>query len=161
MATRKLSRPRPSHKTSLSYRLAYYSAPQPTGCHLWTAACNPKGYGHIKWEGVVWLVHRLTWVNANGPIPEGMLVCHHCDNPACVNPSHLFLGTNDDNMADKQTKGRQAFNRGMLNGRAKLTDAQVRVIRADPRTRSAIAREYGVTPTLISQICRGIRWPHV
>lgn len=161
MAGRKLSRPRPSHKTTLAERLAYYSALAPGGCLLWRAARNPKGYGHLKWKGVVWQAHRLAWVNTNGPIPDGLMVCHTCDTPACVNPAHLFLGTNGDNMSDRQSKGRQAFNRGTRNGRAKLTDAQIRDIRRDSRSRVAIAREYGVTPSLISQICRGIRWPHV
>lgn len=72
------------------------------GCWLWTAGRIGNGYGIFRRK----LVHRVSWTLTNGPIPEGMFVCHHCDTPLCVNPAHLFLGTHQDNMRDMRQKGR-------------------------------------------------------
>jgi hypothetical protein len=72
-----------------------------TGCHVWTGSKYGRGYGNLQIA-----THRLAWELANGPIPEGLSILHRCDNPACCNPDHLFLGTQADNMADKVRKGR-------------------------------------------------------
>lgn len=94
--------------------------------------------------------HRLAWSFANGPIPDGMCVCHRCDNPPCCNPAHLFLGTEADNRADKMAKGRA---RGP--GPRKLTDqATIAAIVSDRRAHRSIAGDYGVSQTLISKIKR-------
>jgi hypothetical protein len=82
-------------------------------CWLWTGHTNDKGYGtlHVDSERGIQYVHRLSWELANGPIPDGLFVCHDCpggDNPACLNPNHLFLGTNRDNILDAKAKGRLA-----------------------------------------------------
>lgn len=106
-------------------------------------------------------VHRVSYVVHIGPIPDGMLVCHSCDNPSCGNPAHLFLGTTQDNTADKVAKGRQL--RGQRHPRAKLSAADVKEIRATPNledlaVRSALAERFGVTQPAIENVARGRSW---
>lgn len=78
-------------------------------CWEWTAGTNANGYGMYDYEHRSWLVHRLAWTLTNGPIPSGLGVCHKCDNPPCVNPEHLFLGTQIDNMRDSRDKRRRIY----------------------------------------------------
>lgn len=104
----------------------------------------------------------MAWMLTNGPIPDGLQVLHRCDNPPCVRPDHLFLGTIMDNMHDKAQKGRTA--RGEKNGQAKLTPKQVRMIRkriAAGETRTAIAADFHVTRTTIYFIATGKKWSHL
>lgn len=109
--------------------------------------------------------HRVSWMLANGPIPAGMVVCHRCDNPPCVNPDHLFLGTQIDNMRDRSKKGRGNHRKGSRHGRAKLTEQDVRVIRSRYATgdwkQSDLAAEYGVSQPLIGHIVRRVTWRHI
>lgn len=98
----------------------------------------------------------MAWEIANGPIPYGLYVLHRCDNRKCVNIEHLWLGTFDENMSDMAAKGRQAH--GSKNGRAKLTEGQVREIRALRGTQAAIAEMYGVSRATVSQIRSGKTW---
>lgn len=94
--------------TELVDRFWTYVCPEPTtGCHLWTGGSKPPyGYGHFKAFGRTMKAHRFSWELHCGPIPEELCVLHRCDTPACVNPGHLFLGTQTVNMADRDAKGR-------------------------------------------------------
>jgi len=80
-------------------------------CLVWTGATNDKGYGQRRVDGRVQYVHRLAWEEEHGPIPDGMKVLHHCDNPPCYEVTHLFLGTTADNQADMAAKGRSTKGR--------------------------------------------------
>jgi hypothetical protein len=93
-------------------RLMSKVSPEPnSGCWLWTALCSAWGYGRISKAGVTQYAHRLSWELHRGPITDGLFVLHRCDQPACVNPVHLFLGTAGDNARDMAAKGRQVFQR--------------------------------------------------
>lgn len=106
-----------------------------------------KGYGSVWVNGRAIRAHRASWEMQNGPIPDGMLVCHACDNPSCVNPGHLFLGTHDDNMADRAKKKR---------ARAALSPQQVQeAFNTQGISSRAIARKFGVHHSTIDRIKRG------
>ncbi|KKN92451.1 hypothetical protein LCGC14_0209420 [marine sediment metagenome] len=131
---------------------------QGPGCWEWQAVCFPDGYGAFRLKGSMQGAHRVSYAMGHD-IPKGMCVLHTCDNRLCVRPSHLFLGTKADNMADRDAKGRQA--RGVHNGKAKLTEAQVRSIRSDLRSLRVIAEDYEVFHTTIGCIKRRETWKHV
>jgi hypothetical protein len=150
---------------SLAARLALrVEKGDPTACWNWTGS-QTRGYGVMNiGSSRTQLAHRVAWIVANGSIPDGLLVCHRCDNPACCNPAHLFLGTDRDNHNDKIAKGRArapAPKRGESNCRAKLTAKEVLSILADRRSNVALAREHAVSPSLISLIRRGGVWKHL
>lgn len=136
---------------------------KPNGCLEWQGNRLAKmGYGQISVNGRVIGVHRYAWERANGPVPLGLMVLHRCDNPPCCNVSHLFLGTNADNMADRKAKGRYAnVARGSGSAQAKLTEAQVLSIRGDLRRHAEIAAGYGVTVSAVSAIKTRRNWTHV
>lgn len=127
-------------------------------CWPWMATKNGVGYGKFT-LGVnnKVLAHRYSYEAANGPIPDGVLVCHKCDNPQCVNPAHLFLGTHKDNMEDAVRKGRQA--RGARLPQTKLTDAQVleaiELARSKPRNNERVAKMYGISGEHLGALMRG------
>jgi len=132
-------------------------------CWEWTGGRFHYGHGAFKAGGKTSGAHRFAWAIANGPIPPGMFVCHHCDNPPCVNPAHLFVGTQADNDGDRTAKGRDA--RGEAHGMAKLTDGDVAEIRRLYKSAGLLQREigrlYGVDPTMVSLIVRRRNWKHV
>ena len=135
----------------------------PDGCWLWTGEKLPKGYGQfrINWERR--LAHRWAWHFSIGPIPDGLCVCHRCDNPPCCNPAHLFLGTKADNLADMVAKGRHP--KGRTKWRAKLTDDKVIRIRrfyAKGISGKALASIFNVSRSQISNVVTRQRtWIHV
>lgn len=131
------------------------------GCWIWTGAQGSVGYGKFKLDRVM-DAHRASWRLFRGDIAPGLQVCHSCDVKKCVNPVHLFLGTQQDNMTDKVRKARQT--RGETNGGAKLTEAQVRTIRGlhcAGYGNRAIARYFGTTPSNVTLIARRVNWRHV
>lgn len=135
-----------------------------TGCWEWQAARDPNGYGRISVKYKMRLPHRVSFELHRGPIPPGVFVLHRCDNPSCLNPDHLFLGDQAANMADKASKGRAVFplKRGVDNGYAKLTEADVFAIRAsDGLSQRKLAKQFGVSQLHISRIRRGIVWAHL
>lgn len=137
-------------------------------CWLWTAFTNPSGYGMIRNGRMMALAHRVAWALANGPIPDGKHVLHRCDVPRCVNPSHLYIGTNADNMADKVSRGRSSYPRpdrlGEKHPLAKLSAEQVEEIRRLPFTYGSgreLAKRFGVTPSNITHIRQRKLWKHI
>lgn len=135
------------------------------GCWLWTAAKDRAGYGQFRAGGrgrTMARAHRVSWSIHYGDIPAGMNCLHKCDNPSCVRPDHLFLGTLSDNNHDMAVKGRNA--KGMANGRAKLTEkdvSQIRLMLHQGMPQRRIATRFGVSQTLISNIAAGKTWGHV
>lgn len=132
-------------------------------CWNWKGCINGSGYGEFAIKRRMKKAHRIAWILTHGPIPRGdgyhgVCVCHRCDNPICVRPDHLFLGTHLDNMRDKVAKNRQGDGGGPTSGRCKLTVEQVRQIRADTRSQVVIAAEYGMGQSQISRIKRGEHW---
>lgn len=146
---------RPSTETNFEQK---YIPVTETGCWLWTAASDYLGYGQFSVGGRMIKAHRYAWEQQNGPIAPGLIACHKCDTPACVNPDHLFLGTHKANAVDRGRKGRHRRTGGESNSSAKLTLAQVGQILVDSRPRFAIAHAYGVSPQTISDIRTGKRW---
>jgi hypothetical protein len=118
------------------------------------------GYGSVGWEFQgkrrYTRAHRIAWILTHGEIPKGLCVCHGCDTPPCCNPGHFFLGTLSENQRDKFVKGRA------MPGHRVLTPEQVALIRTrwagEDVRQISLAREYGVSPSLVSAIIRGKRW---
>ena len=130
-------------------------------CWEWTASLFPNGYGQFRPTRELRYAHRVSWVLANGPIPEGLQVLHRCDNRRCVRPDHLFLGTAADNLADMRAKGRARDPRGENHGSAKLTTqaaVAIRVAYASGNTLAHLGRVYGVRFQTIQAIVRGRTW---
>lgn len=133
-----------------------------TGCIEWIGALMHQGYGHLRWRGKVYRTHRLSYAAVNGDIPAGMFVCHKCDNPKCMNPEHLFLGTYADNSADMAQKKRSTI--GERNPMAKVNVATVQAIRIWGKTgmfHKKIAAKFGITREAVSLILRGERWKNI
>lgn len=136
---------------------------KPDDCWEWKKSKAKGGYGWIGWEGQTKRAHILSWVDAHGPVPEGLRVRHKCDNPPCINPNHLLLGTDLQNEQDKWERGRGLF--GEAHPGARFSEAQVLAFRrgrADFRgSTSEYARSLGVNPPTMYQILSGKTWKHL
>lgn len=134
-----------------------------TGCWIWIGAKKPNGYGNFYLGGRYLPAHRAAYLIYLGDIPEGHYICHRCDNPACVNPDHLFIGTPTENQQDMKWKGRA---KGISAGReqhpnAKLSETDILSIRRLRRSGWSlkdIAERHGITASNVSYICAGKSW---
>lgn len=163
---------------SLACRYAYRARPEVLAARIWAsldrsggpAACwpwkykrSPRGYGQTIVAGRDVRAHRVAWEVTHGPIPAGMVVCHHCDNPPCCNPRHLFLGDALDNVHDKVAKKRHQV--GERSHLAKLTEPDVVAIltalRDGTATKAELGRRYGVARGHIGKIAARVWWKHV
>jgi transcriptional regulator len=129
-----------------------------TLCWFWEGARNGYGYGQFIFKGKKYSAHRFS-AKLSGLSIKNKVVRHTCDNPACVNPNHLLVGTHADNVADKVRRNRQA--RGVTNGRAKLTEKQVKFIRKSKLTNSQLAKKFNVNSRAILAIRKRETWRHV
>ena len=119
------------------------------------------GYGRMRWNGRIYLAHRLAWSSRNGDIPKGLCILHRCDTPPCVNPDHLFIGTHADNSDDKIRKGRLRYGwgPGRRNGNARLT-AEGASIKSSPLNYRDTASKFNISVSRYYQIRNGKAWRH-
>jgi hypothetical protein len=156
--------PKAPRKTPLQRFQCGYSVDVGTGCWNWSGAVNSSGYG-VVWNGSKRVyAHRWSYEQRHGVIPSGLFVLNRCDNPRCVNPVHLFVGTHQDNMDDMRTKGRNYVAMGEDHPRARLTTEQARAIKmrfATEETINEIAAGCRVNYGIVYAIAKGITWQHV
>lgn len=146
---------------TLEQRLADYSIPEPnSGCWLWVGGVNACGYGTIGVNYSSHLAHRISFRVYKGKFPKQKRILHSCDTPCCINPDHLFVGTQGDNVRDMERKGRAYHPSGEDHGRALLTAVQVREIRAAKNSRG-LAKKYGVERHVIQYARRSDTWKNV
>ena len=140
-------------------------APDIGQCWVWTGYVDRCGYGKVMVDRRKSLAHRVAYTAEYGPIPRGMCVCHHCDNPGCVRPGHLFAGSHAENMRDMGRKGRNAQPRGERSAHAKMTADGVLLARSDYARGSAtvnqLAARYGMTRQSMTAVIKRKTWRHV
>lgn len=133
-------------------------------CWNWEGACYSNGYGQIaialgaKCKRKNLLAHRVSYTLYCGEIPDGMVICHTCDNPRCVNPNHLFLGTQQENLADMTSKGRRKYPVDFGGSNRILNEDSVLEILLSGDTSASLSRKYGVTDAAIRAVRNGITW---
>lgn len=130
----------------------------------WTGSKDNKGYGRIRVDGKLDRAHRVSYKLFNGLIPDGLCVLHSCDDPGCVNPQHLHIGTHQDNSNECMERGRSYHGFGEINGRAKLSASNVIEIRkliSEGISRIKIAKLFGVTGGMIGHISHNRNWKHL
>lgn len=138
-----------------------YSIDDKTGCWIWKRSKNSRGYGQINVHGIHWLAHRWSYKRFVGEIRKGLLVCHHCDNPACVNPDHLFIGTEKDNAIDMVSKGRKNSAIGSRLPQTKYNEliiAKARKMWEDGHTQVEISKSLGIAYPSVSSIINKRCW---
>ncbi len=168
-ASRRFCSPRcyhsiPRHRTTPPEDFFGLTIPEPnSGCWLWLGPAQNMGYGVVNYQRKAHLAHRIAYEITNGPIPEGMEICHRCDVPLCVNPDHLFMGSHAENMGDCRKKGRIRIPgfQGSAHGNAKLSESDVRAIRADGRSLNFLAAKYKISKTTVSEIKSRKSWTHI
>lgn len=148
-------------KFSLKNIDAYMQPVSESGCWLWMRHCEHTGYGVVRIQGRNWQAHRATWALFYGPIPKDLKVLHHCDTRSCINPSHLFLGTQADNISDMLKKMRGRISYGEAHHKAKLTLEDVELIReklqhGEPI--STLSKQFHVSAHSIRMIKTGRSW---
>lgn len=132
-----------------------------SGCWIWTGTKSDRGYGMLRHTGERYQTHRFSVAAFQGDLGPEDVVCHTCDTPSCVNPDHLYRGTHLDNMADRSARGRAIGPRGELSGSAKLTEQDVREIRAASGNHAETARRFNVSDALVRAIRKRTRWGHI
>lgn len=145
----------------VAQRFEKYVMPEPnSGCHIWIGNRPDGRYGRFWVAGNGLLAHRAAWQLFRGPIPDGLAVLHRCDNPPCVNPGHLFLGTFQDNSDDMLSKGRSAWGDRCWKARIDMEDAAgvIAMYEAGGSRQSDIAARFGLTQSTVSKIIRGDTW---
>lgn len=130
-----------------------YEVDAATGCWNWVGPKGPRSYGMIWRSGQAILAHRAAWESRNGLIPPGMVIRHRCDNPKCVNADHLLIGTQQQNVDDREERNRGTAGRGQ-----KITADAARSIRADTRKQREIAASYGISRGVVAKIKAGWIW---
>jgi len=135
------------------------------GCWLWTGGLNKDGYGTFSFYGPIIAVHRIVWMLVKSEIPKGLNVLHKCDIRNCLNPDHLYLGTQKDNRRDADIRGRTNLPKGSAHPNAKLTEAQVILIRTEWKpwiyTARMLAIKHGVKKSVIMDILNRKTWKHI
>ena len=131
------------------------------GCWIWTAATNIHGYGLFIFNGKMQSTHRISWQVYRGAIPAGMFILHRCDTRLCVNPNHLRIGTQKENIQECHSKGRAGYKFGEHNGQSILLESQVLQIMSDSREHYIIAKDYNISSSLVSALKKGKRWQHI
>lgn len=150
------------HGLTLKERFDVYTK-RKDGCWEWVGYRDPNGYGRMDVSDRPMLAHRVSYLVHYGSIPDGMAVLHKCDQPKCVNPEHLFLGTQADNVRDMHAKGRARKRalRGPEHGMAKLDERKVRAIRAWQGSLKDIAARYGITASTACDVRKRKTWKHI
>jgi len=131
-------------------------------CWIWLGAKKTRsGYGNFFYRKKVIHAHRASYLIFIGSIPDNLYVCHHCDNPSCVNPKHLFIGTQDDNMKDMIKKNRSGNTKGSKNGNSKLSEGDILEIRQSEEYSFVLAKKYSISPTQVCNIRKRKVWKHI
>ncbi len=131
-------------------------------CIEWQGSYDTKGYGRVKIRGKSYKAHRLAYEKEHGPIPDGLFICHRCGNPACVNPEHLYAGTQKQNMRDRELHGRQPH--GEASPRARLKNEDVIAIRArhaQGETYEQLGRDFKISDSHARNIVLKKQWAHL